>query len=240
MRLMITFIISFIVSVSALANQTFEVEDGGRYNITLSVKDLNRLVIQGGKISKFRGEKGYLEVKKGNGDAYLSPLISFKNYAFFITDNNGNTYTLVSTIKDIPSQTITLVPPKGVNDLATMAAKKRFGALALKQKVAMLGKAMWNDESLSGFEITKHDKPLFVKRWKEVKFGLVRTYDSDEIMGEVFRLENVSRKQMLLKEGEFFDVGHGILAVSIKKHDLTEKSSTLVYFVRRKGEKSNG
>jgi len=63
--------------------------------------------------------------------------------------------------------------------------------------------------------------------WKGIKFELVRTLDLTGLRGEAYRLTNISDKQIVMDEREFYR--DGVQAVAIEKIVLETGDSTAVF-----------
>ena len=71
--------------------------------------------------------------------------------------------------------------------------------------------------------------------WKEARLVMLSKYLDGDLVGEKYRLTNVSDTDMLLMEQELYR--KGVVAVVIENHTLPSKGQTLIFIVR--GRKDN-
>lgn len=219
------------------AAQTFEVKDGDTINITVSRKEVTRISISGaGRIATVRGAEGVVQVTpdKDVGDIYVRPMQPTGDFSFFIRDSFGNNYILAARQADVPSQTVLLKPHQATTPVDSVQAQ-RYKDTPLKTRIAELMKAMATQAELTGFDRAVPEKPVEIRRWKEVAFRLHETWTGYELTGEVFELTNVTRKTLTFHEREFLDVGQGVMATAMDKLQLAPNETSRVYVVRSHG-----
>jgi len=99
--------------------------------------------------------------------------------------------------------------------------------------------AMASDRAPADVRIEELDQPI--QLWAEVRFSLIRRFESRHLIGERYQLTNVSNTIMVLTEQEFdrpdsVDGGQ-VLGVAIEHHNLRPGESTNVYVIRRGGSR---
>ncbi len=224
-------VIMLLASFSLMASQEFDVSDGEKIQVKISKRELTRITISGGRINKMWGLSKSFLVKQDDakGELYVglkgaSEELS-KASSFFLQDDFGNTYTIIVTPYDIPSETVTL------NPLKRMVNDPKLKNTPLLKKIKELVKAMANIRP-EKFGVKKVNTP--VSLWKEAKITHLDSYQGDEVIGDRYLLKNVDSKEMILEEAEFTNFGKNTLAVAIEEYKLLPDESTLVYIVRRK------
>ena len=207
--------------------QNYEVGDGDTIRVRISSREINRVLVDGGRINKVWGSSGILEIKpdKDNGEIYVKPTDNAeRSFSFFIRDDQGATYTLIATQSDIPSQTITVKPKFKI----VRNSKSKNDPYILKIKKLIKEMALGSDKT--EYRVSSHDKE--VKLWKDVRIRLQRSYASKDLKGEVYLIRNISQKKIRFNESEFLGFGANVRAVSLDKLELEDEESATLYVVR--------
>ena len=71
-----------------------------------------------------------------------------------------------------------------------------------------------------------------VPLWKEGRLILVAKYMDGDVVGEKYRLTNVSPSEMLLVEQELYR--RGVRAIAVEHHTLMQGDGTDIYIVRER------
>ncbi len=221
---------ALLFSAEALALQNIDVSDGRSHLVKISAKEMSRIAVDGGvKIRRIDFVDGELEVKKDDevGDYYVLPLVP-KPVNVFVKTASGSTHALILQPTDMPLETIILrEPPKKENDpKRTNPNIERSGSLELSVK--RLVAAMARGERPTEFDVTSPKKELNL--WKEVRFVLLERYAGRALVGEHFRLTNVSKTVMRLAEQELYQ--QGVVAISIENQVLNPGESTEIFVTR--------
>lgn len=216
----------FVWSLPAIA-QHYEVSDGDTIRVRIASREINRMLVDGGRINKVWGSSGILEIKpdKDNGEIYVKPTDNAKeSFSFYIRDDQGATYTVVATQSDIASQTITVKPKFKI----IRNSKSRTDPYILKIKKLIKEMALRKEKT--EYRVGSHDKE--VKLWKDVDIRLQRSYVSKDIRGEVYLIRNKTQKKMRFNESEFLGFGANVRAVSLDKLELEGEEAATLYVVR--------
>lgn len=219
-----------LASALAGAAQKVAVEDGGSYVIKVSANELSRLAVEKGRIEKVWSVNTAWDVKadKESGELFVRPRDGIrKAFSFFVKDSYGNTYTLIATPYDIPSETVMLQPKRK----AGLAVAKRE-AQAEQPYVQQL-KVLIKDMVTGNFEPylceeVNQDVPL----WKETKITLAHQCESFNLEADVYRIANVSGKELVMSEREFAGFGADVQAVALERLVLQPDEWTTLYIVR--------
>ena len=89
---------------------------------------------------------------------------------------------------------------------------------------------MADDELKDSVETIQVNKE--VPLWKEGRLILVAKYMDGEVVGEKYRLTNVSPSEMLLVEQELYR--RGVRAIAVEHHTLMQGDGTDIYIVRER------
>lgn len=236
MKHILTFIRSALWAIAVLwagvanAAQKVEVEDGGSYVIKVSANELSRLAVERGRIEKVWSVNTAWDVKadKDSGELFVRPRDNVrKAFSFFVKDSFGNTYTLIATPYDIPSETIKLHSKRK----AGVGIARRDGET--EQPYVQRVKVLIKDMAAGNFEPymceeVNQDVPL----WKETKITLAHQCESSDLQVDVYRLANVTAKELVVSEREFAGFGYDVQAVAVERHVLQADEWTTVYIVR--------
>lgn len=233
MRIIIAFI-ALLFAQTVFAAQRFEVKDGDQIQIVISEKDVSRLAVEGeGRLKKVWSPQAYLDLQadKAQGEAFFKAAEGApKTFSFFARDDFGNTFTIIATQHNVPSQTIMLVPQ---NRNQASLGPNRQKELPFKKEVNSLFKSMFNETPLQGY--TVQDVNVVVPVWAETEIRLVKSYRSHAFQGEVYEVKNVTQGELKFQEYEFFEFGDNVVATGLEHLSIAAKQTTKLYVVRRGG-----
>lgn len=237
-RILVCFLTVLLLPNWVFALQTIHLEDGEAVAVNISALETTRIAVKDGRITKVWGAEANLQVLPDNdsGELFVLPLTDAQaTFSFFIRDQEDNTYTLRATQADIPSETIMLV----AKQQATSTSPEMPMALRDEpyvQRIKRLIKGMAKQRMvIDGFKKVSVNESIAL--WQEIDLVLRERFLSRHMIGEVYRLTNVTDKEMVLEEREFLTFGQGVKAVAIEQMILQPKQTTDVYLVRdRTGE----
>ena len=219
-----------LLSCPLWASQTYIVKDGETLSIRISAKELTRIGLKEGRISKIWGN-GALEIKtdKNSGEIYIRPTSPEQGQvSFFIKDSFGSTYTLAANIENITSQTIFLDPFNKTDKGSSI----KYTQTPIIKRIKSLVKNMASQKKAAGYHAENLNKKI--NFWKETTLHLKKIYSRTDLMGETYEIKNISSKKMILDEKEFTGFGTDIMAISLDKLALKTDESTFLYIVRRR------
>lgn len=220
---------ALLAAPAAWALQTVDVADGRSHLVKISAKEMSRIAVDAGKIRRIDFVDGELEVKKDDeaGDYYVLPLVQ-KPINVFVKTASGQTHALILQPTDMPLETIVLrEPAKKENDpKRTTTAIERAGSLEVAVKRLVV--SMARGERPMEFDVTTVNKEVGL--WNEARFVLVERYTGQALVGEHFRLTNISKSVMRLAEQELYK--QGVVAISIENQVLNPGESTEVFITR--------
>lgn len=189
-------------ATTAFALQVKVMHDNQTALFKVSVKELNRIVIEDDRIQSARGLDGNYQLTKDEtqGAIFIKPNQS-RPFNLFLTTEAGHNYTLLLTPIDIPSEVIQLKPLSPVKAKAEAWEKNTPYSDAIIQ----LMKSMVNDESQpDGYAVihVKAGKPQ--KLHSGISMQLKTLYQGNALQGEIWRISNVHCRSMQLKKNEFY------------------------------------
>ena len=228
-------LLAVVFASNAMAIQKIKVKDGGTYAVKISSNDMTRIAMDGiSRIDNFRGVANSLDIDPDNeaGELYVrpKPQTSGAAMSFFISDDNGYVYTLVATQHDIPAETILLQPVSERRDSITQGA---FKSDSYMKHIKSLMKSMATHAEMDGYDIKDIHQPIPL--WKETQILLIKEYQGEQVIGDVYLLKNVSEAVMALDEQEFKEFGDDVKAVAIDVNRLNPGETTALYVVRGVG-----
>lgn len=153
--------------------------------------------------------------------------------SLFATDDQNVTYKLTLIPRPVASEEIVLRPPaeKAAVPRSTTGGDGRAASYQRRIKDLVL---LMADPELASAGVDKQDVNKEVPLWQEGKLVLLTKYAQGDLVGEKYRLTNVSRADMLLVEQELYR--RGVRAVSVKNHTLAVGDSTDIFIVRERKE----
>lgn len=231
---------------NAFSIQRFIVENGDTIKINISEKDVTKISFDKDvRIDKYwtdKSENIEFTPEKDKGELFLTVIKKTDDSkSFLMRDSNGSTYTVILTIKDIPSQIVIL------ESKAVAAAKKKSKTLSANKasdhltKISALMKEMVNDKlgidnqlNSSRNKIEEDEEEPF--KWKGLTITLLETYSADDIQGEIYVIANPTKSSRVLNSKVFLKLGPGVYAVALQSTKLKSRGKTKLYLIRKNGE----
>lgn len=229
-----------LLTAKAGATQLIEHAERGHVEVNISVNEQNRLAVDGRRIANVvPSQKGVLTTIKDEalGALYFaladkSPNANHGTVTLFVTDDRGTVYKLILVPRPIAGEEIILVPPEERATRTAVADAVDGRAASYQRHIKDLILVMADPALSEAVETVPVNKE--VPLWKEGRLVLLAKYLDTDMVGEKYRLTNVSPSDMLLVEQELYR--RGVLAVSVEYHTLTPGDSTDIYIVRTRNE----
>lgn len=233
-------LLALLASLNAHATQVIEGADRTHVQVNISAKEANRLAIAGRRIANVvPSVAGVLVGQKDEalGAYYFTLASDSPNQAtitIFVSDDKGVAYKLVLVPRPVSGEEIILRPPSEKGGAASPAPRTTADgrAVSYQRKIKDLVLVMADpalQESVDSIAVNK-EVPL----WKEGRLVLLAKYLDGDLVGEKYRLTNVSPSDMLLVEQELYR--RGVRAVSIEHHTLPAGDGTDIFLVRERKE----
>jgi conjugal transfer pilus assembly protein TraK len=146
-----------------------------------------------------------------------------------VSDEKGITYKLILVPRPVAGEEIIIRPPTEKATPSRRAAADGR-AVSYQRRIKDLMLVMSDDELKDSVETIPVNKE--VPLWKEGRLVLVAKYMDGEVVGEKYRLTNVSPSEMLLVEQELYR--RGVRAIAVEHHTLAKGDSTDIYIVRER------
>jgi conjugal transfer pilus assembly protein TraK len=127
---------------------------------------------------------------------------------------------------DVPSYSIVIKQPKA----KPRPLPTEFKSQPYDKSVKRLITAMANDAVPGDMEIKDVGQSLAL--WKEASMTLEREYRAEGMIGERYRIVNISKEPMVLDEREFYR--KGVSVVAIEQLNLVPGGATRVFVLREK------
>lgn len=224
-----------LLATEASATQLVENADRGHVQVNISVNETNRLAIEGRRIANVvPSVKGVLAGQKDEalGAYYFTLASESSNHGtvtVFVSDEKGVTYKLILVPRPVAGEEIVIRPP---SEKATPSGRAAADGrtVSYQRRVKDLMLVMADDELKDSVESVAVNKD--VPLWKEGRLTLVAKYMDGDMVGEKYRLTNVSPSEMLLVEQELYR--RGVRAVAVEHHTLMQGDGTDIYIVRER------
>jgi len=183
-----------------------------------------------------------LECDRDKGEIYVRPVDSSRSATkpinLFVS-SAAATYTLLLRRSDTPSDTI-VIRDKTVRHASADPSSNRPGPLGssanpIRAMKALLF-AMASDPAAlvriaPDLRVEDINRPIPL--WNEARFALMRRYEGRNLIGEQYRLTNISDQTMVLAEQEFDRPESHVVGVAIENMNLRPGQNTFVYVIRR-------
>ena len=218
---------ALVCSGTANAQAVVDGSDGKPRLAPIARGNKSRIAVEGGRVVQFVYDEAELTVEKdeANGQLFVQPKVDRPVSVFVVTERN--THALVLEPKDVPVATVFVREAKHADTRPEAKVQiERAGSLdaAIKRLVTVMARG----EASPEFQIVEIGKPIAL--WTESSFHFVRRFDGRTLIGEEYRLTNVSGTTMRVAEQELFK--DGVIAVSVELHELAPGASTAVFVVR--------
>ncbi len=229
-----TILLSLLV-LESRATQIVDNADRGHVQVNISAHEQNRLAIEGRRIANVvPSAKGVLTYEKDEalGALYFALASDSMNHGtvtLFVSDEKGMTYKLILVPRPVAGEEIILRPP---TEKAALSSRVASGnrALSYQRHIKDLMLVMADESQQESVDVITVNKE--VPLWKEGRLVLEDKYIDDDIVGERYRLTNVSPSDMLLVEQELYR--RGVRAVAIEHQTLPPGESTNIFIVRER------
>lgn len=228
-----------MASNQADATQIIENSDKQAIPVNISVRETNRLAVEGRRITNVvPAQPGLVSAKKDEAQGALYFTMSGEQSAvgtvsMFVSDDQNTTYKLILVPRPIPGEEIILRPANDKGSAARKTGASESRAASYQRRIKDLILMMSDDELQDGL-VDKVDVNKEVPLWQESRLVFTTKFLESDLVGEKYRLTNVSRTDMLLVEQELFR--RGVRAVAIKSQTLTPGDSTDIYIVRERND----
>ncbi|ANC47603.1 type-F conjugative transfer system secretin TraK [Comamonas thiooxydans] len=228
-------LLTSLLATEAGATQVVENADRGHVQVNISVNETNRLAIDGRRIANVvPSVKGVLAGQKDEAlGAYYFTLASESpnqgTVTVFVSDEKGVTYKLILVPRPVAGEEIIIRPP---SEKATPSSRAAADGrtVSYQRRIKDLMLVMADDELKDSVETIAVNKE--VPLWKEGRLILVAKYMDGDVVGEKYRLTNVSPSEMLLVEQELYR--RGVRAIAVEHHTLMQGDGTDIYIVRER------
>lgn len=226
-----------LLSSQVDATQLVPGADKQSVQVNISARESNRLAIEGRRISSVvPGQPGLIATRKDDATGAMFFTMAPDQppmgvVSMFVTDDQGVTYKLGLVPRTIAAEEIILQPPTEKGASANRAGQADGRAASYQRRVKDLILTM-ADEDGNDATVDRQDVNKEVSLWQEGRLVMLSKYTDTDIVGEKYRLTNVSKADMLLVEQELFR--RGVRAVSINNMTLAPGDSTDIYIVRER------
>lgn len=230
---------NLLFSLDAFATQVIEGSDRNHVQVNISAREQNRLAIDGKRIgSVVPSQKGIITYVKDEaaGALYFTLASDAPNsgtVTLFVADeqNPSVTYKLILVPRPIAGEEIIIKPV--AERTAAVARKGGDGrALSYERRAKDMILTMADEENQDVDAVAVNQE---IPLWKEGRLVMLSKYMDGDLVGEKYRLTNVSKTDMLLVEQELYR--KGVVSVSIENLTLPPTGQTLIFIVR--GRKEN-
>jgi conjugal transfer pilus assembly protein TraK len=213
--------------------QIISVAPNATVQALVSMKELSRIAIEGGRIAHIDKRADAAEVMRDEKTGELRVLPNendLRPINVIVTSDKGNTYTLILRVEDLPSQTILLRDSSVAKRVATTAAPMPAKLEGFERQLRQLIVALARDEKPVDAEVVHREQEFGL--WQDTHFILKTALVVRSFVGERYWLTNTGNQVMSIAEQQFFKPG--VLAVSVQFEQLPPGTRTEVYVVRER------
>jgi conjugal transfer pilus assembly protein TraK len=233
-------LLSVALSIDANATQVIQDCYRAHQEVNISSREQNRLAFDGRRIGNVvPSQKGAITYVKDEaaGALYFTMASDTPNMGtvtLFVTDEQNPSLTckLILVPRPIAGEEIIIKPPPEGRKSAAGIRGGDGRALAYQRHAKDMILQMADEENVDVDAVQINQE---IPLWKEARLVLLSKYLDQDLVGEKYRLTNVSDKDMLLVEQELYR--KGVVAVVIENHTLPAKGQTMIFIVR--GRKDN-
>jgi conjugal transfer pilus assembly protein TraK len=231
-------VVLMAAGVQANALTILDGVEGKKHLVRIPANELTRIGIDGQRMRGFRFKLDELEVDqdKEAGAVYVQPLAKDKQISVFVVSPTGMAHELVlQPVQTMPLESIVIREPASKVRAAggpPPAPIDRAGSLDLSVKRLVMAMAR-SDDSSPEVKLERVNTPVAL--WSEARFVQVGRYSTRSLVGDAYRLQNVSPRPMRILEQELYKPG--VVAVVVEAQVLRPGEETNVFVVRME---SNG
>lgn len=216
----------------AFALQVIDPVEGNNTFVKISAKETTRLAVENGKIRSIIMSDGELFVEKDDdrGQLFIRPLVLSKPINVRVILASGATYNLIMQAVDVPQEDIIIR-----DSLAKERAKDGIGGRVgrssgntIDKSVRSILNVMAQEDAPGSADVRQMNQEMAL--WEGTRFVLTGQYSDRGMVGDKFKLTNISKSQIRVVEQEFYR--KGVLAVAIENMQLEPGQSTNVYVIR--------
>lgn len=214
----------------AHALQVVEGVEGKTLFVKVSLRDLNRISIEGGRVRLVKSADDAMltgSADAATGQALIQPLVK-DPFGVFVFSQSGKTYTLVLQPQDIPGETIVIKESSATAPMSSQPGEIEKAA-SYQQAIKKMIQALAGERLPEGIEVKKTWEEI--RLWKGSRFALEQVLTGRTLVGEQYRLFNISDAPIRVAEQEFYK--KGVLAVSVRDLTIEPGRSTQVFVVKR-------
>lgn len=214
----------------AQALQIVDAIEGETVLARISARELTRITVDGARVRAVTGLEGQLLVEKDDqtGAVYVRPVEASRPVNVFVSADSGRTYALVLQPVDMPADTIVL-RDRSQRAAARESALERSGAHEKMVKAMVITLA--TGELVPDLELREIGREVAL--WREAQLFHERSLLGRRIVGDRYRLTNVSTGAMRIAEAELFRPG--VLGIAVEQLELAPGEATALYVVRERG-----
>jgi conjugal transfer pilus assembly protein TraK len=174
-----------------------------------------------------------LECDRDKGEIYVRPMGNSSKPINLFVSSASATYTLLLRRSDTPSDTV-VIRDKSVRPAGKEALSGNQGPLGPSANHVRAMKSLVVAMTTGHFpgDARVDDVSRDIQLWSEARFTLTRVAEMRGLVGETYRLTNVSNQPMVLAEQEFDRESGNVVGVAIDNLNLLPGDSTNVYIVR--------
>lgn len=233
-------LLSTLLSNQAFATQYVDGCEKSHVQVNFSANEQNRLAIDGRRIGTVvPSQKGALAYAKdeATGSLYFTKADegSSGTITLFVSDEQNPQVVckLILVPRPIAGEEIIIrLPIERVGGSSSARHNGDGRATSYQRQAKNLILNMADEEGRDVEAVAVNQE---IPLWKEGRLVLLSKYLDGGLVGEKYRLTNVSNSEMLLVEQELFR--KGVVVVVIENHTLMPTDSTYIFIVR--GRKDN-
>jgi len=200
--------------------KTIPFTNNERLNITLSNKDINRIIVKGDKIQSINGPSGYYSAKNDQqGAAYINTF-GESPFTFFISTLRGHSVSLLVHPSQLSGKTIILKP----NSQPDMHWEQSD---SYQKNLAVLMAHMLNNTETDDYDVRVVKKGKTRNFYNIAEVKTLAVYDGSYLYGAISEIKNISRNPITLKPSYFYEPG--VRAVALSEQTIPRGSSGLMY-----------
>ena len=232
---MIRYLLAAILFAPSMAYslQLVDPVEGQNTFVKISAKETTRLAVENGKIRSIIMSDGELFAEKddGRGQLFIRPLVLNKPINIRLILTSGATYNFVMQAVDIPQEDVIIrdaLSKDKAKDRDPANGRSGRSGNSLGKTVRHLLSSMAQETPAAHIDVRPMNQEMAL--WEGTRFVMTAQYSDRAMIGEKYRLTNISRNQIRIVEQELYR--KGVIAVAIENMQLDPRQSTNVYVIR--------
>lgn len=230
LNFLFTILSIFLICPFSQASRVYSLNEKEKIKAPISLRELNRIRVEGDRISQVFGGEGLLEIEteEQQGQVYVRPSlrVSQEPLSLSLVLESGATQDMMLIPQDIPSETILIQYSNG-----SIEGKKNLKKTTQKliDKILQFIKEIGKKEQLNIYEYKEAPMSFFLK--PDTQVTKCAQYQGEGLTAEEWLIENKSLKEATIVEKDLAQT-KDTKAISLERKTIPAGGRTYALIIR--------